>query len=99
MVAAVGTNHERVMKPLLFLWKHNAFRQQVAEGMRALRKKPRIVDGAYKLEKVHNKRPRKALRSFNRNARKMDKRDDAAKKLLLIQHTILQKIFDKWAGR
>jgi hypothetical protein len=67
--------------------------------MAALRKRPHIVDGAEKLDKVHKKRPRKALRNFDRNVLRKTKQENSVKKLGLIYRISLQRAFDKWAGK
>jgi hypothetical protein len=68
MVVDVDNSHKQATKHFLFLWKLNTFKHNVALGMAALRKRPRVVDGVEKLDKVHKKRPRNALRSLGRNS-------------------------------
>lgn len=98
-VVDVDNSHKQALKTYLLLWKLNTFKDKVAEGMTALRKRPHIVDGAEKLRRLEEKRPRKALRSFDRNVKHKTKQEDAVKKLMLINRGRLQAAFLRWAGK
>jgi hypothetical protein len=48
----LGNNHDKAIRNQLFLWKLAVFRDKMEEGMNSLSKRPNVIDGVMKLEKV-----------------------------------------------
>jgi hypothetical protein len=98
-MADLGNNHDKALRNKLFLWKIAVFRKTMDEGMAALAKRPKVIDGVMKLEKVKNRRPRLALRNLNKNRELKDKIEDSIRKLLFINKIGMQRGFMIWSGK
>jgi hypothetical protein len=80
-------------------WKENDLRNTKDAHINTLKKQPRIIDGAEKLNKLTQNRPRKALRSANKKKQHHDKLDNSCKKLKLIAAMGLTGPWNKWVAK
>jgi hypothetical protein len=91
--------NEGAVKRCLFYWYLNAMAERKNEQIKSLQKQPNIVKGAEKLSALQNKRPRNALRSFNKKKVKDDKMKDAVRRLRLLMKNGLAGRFREWANK
>ena len=80
----------------LSIWKLNSLCGKMDERITALTKRPKIADGFNKLDNLHRKHPRKALRSINKKKHHVNKVDDTMKLLALINKNRVGKLLALW---
>ena len=83
----------------LALWKLFALKARGDKLADSLAKKTKIVEGAEKMENLRRKRPRKALRSVNKNMHNRRLQDNEVKKLRLMFLAGLHRSFDLWKNK
>jgi hypothetical protein len=90
-----NTALDKEIKDSFYKWKIAALNEDLRRRTRDLH----VSNGLGKVSSIHQRQPRQALRSVNKNREHKVKSDDAVKKLLFIYKNGLRSEFDKWADK